>query len=257
MDTQLQVIVKESGLEITEGKSIIEKFGDYEKIAREWELKAKSIVVTDASQTTEMAMAKEARKHFSNLRINVEKTRVAMREQSLRKTQAINSVARFLVSLIKPIEDYLREQEDFVKIQEAKRVELLRIEAEKKEEADRLAREEANRIEQERIKAENEKLKLEAELREKKMAEERVKAEAERAKLEEIARKEREESERLAKEEKAKHDKMLAEEKARADAEKARIEEIARKEREEKERVQKLLNARVECPFCHQKFSIK
>jgi hypothetical protein len=91
MTDSLEVIVKDSGLEVIEGQSIIEKFGNYEQVAKEWEAKAKMIVVTDPSQTTEMAMAKEARKKFSDMRIEVEKTRKAMKEQSLRKGQAIDA----------------------------------------------------------------------------------------------------------------------------------------------------------------------
>lgn len=158
---ELVKIIDNSQLEISESKSILEKFGDYENIAKEWEVKAKQIVVTDASQTTEMAMAKEARKKFSQLRIDVEKTRKAMKEQSLRKGQAIDSVARFLTSLIKPIEDHLREQEDFIKIQEEKKqAELKRLEEEKQE---KLRIEEEKRVmeEQKRIREENEKLKEE------------------------------------------------------------------------------------------------
>ena len=160
----LNEIVKASNLELAESQSIVEKFGSYESIAKEWETKAKMIVVTDASQVTEMAMAREARKKFSQLRIDVEKARKAMKEQSLRKGQAIDAIARFLTSLITPIEDHLRLQEDFVKIQEEKKAEEARIAAEKKAEEERMAKEKAEAEERERIRLENEKLKKEAEV---------------------------------------------------------------------------------------------
>lgn len=54
------------------------------------------------------------------MRIEIEKTRKSLKEQSLRKGQAIDAIARFLTSLISPIEDHLRLQEDFLKIQEEK-----------------------------------------------------------------------------------------------------------------------------------------
>lgn len=193
-NSQLEVIVKNSGLEKSEGNSLMEKFSNYEDIAKEWEGKAKSIVVTDSSQTTEMAMAREARLKFSKLRIDVEKSRKAMKEQSLRKGQAIDAIARFLVSLISPIEEHLKLQEDFTKIEEAKKQEQLRIEAENKAEKERLELEEKERKEQERIRLENIKLKNEADAREKKMAEEREKAELEKA---ESDRKQRELEEKL------------------------------------------------------------
>jgi len=164
-DLQLIEIVEKSGLEKVEQKTITEKFSDYESVAKEWEKKAKQIVVTDESQLTEMAMAKTARKKFSDLRIDIEKTRKAMKEQSLRKGQAIDSIAKYLKSLVEPIEEYLKQQEDFIKIKKLKEAELLKIEVEKKEEAERLAKEKSEREEQEKIRKENEKLKIEAEKR--------------------------------------------------------------------------------------------
>ena len=56
-----------------------------------------------------MAMAKTARKKFSDLRIELEKTRKSMKEQSLIKGQAIDSIAKYLKSSIEPIEQYLKE----------------------------------------------------------------------------------------------------------------------------------------------------
>lgn len=191
----LTEIVKNSGLEVVESKSVIDRFGSYESLAKEWETKAKAIVVTSSEQTIEIAMAREARKKFTNLRIDVEKARKSMKEQSLRKGQAIDAIARFLTSLILPIEEHLRNQEDFVKIQEEKKAEQERIELEKKIEEERLAKEKAEREEQERIRLENEKLKKEAVERERVLAEERLKAEKEKKVLEEKARLEREKAE--------------------------------------------------------------
>jgi len=272
---ELVKIVETSGLEVVEQKSIVEKFGDYESVAREWEEKAHRIVVTSGSQITEMAMAREARKKFSQLRIDVERTRKSMKEQSLRKGQAIDAIAKFLVSLILPIEEYLKEQEDFVQIQASKEAEIARIEAERKLEEERLAKEEADRKEQERVRLENEQLKKEAEKREKVLVEERAKA-----------LKEREKSEKLARLEKEKADRVLFEQKAKADVEREAIETKFRKERDEAdrlvrlekekadkilaeekaktelqrveaERVKKLLSEQIECPFCHRQFSKK
>lgn len=241
---QLSTIVNESGLETNEGQTLMEKFGNYEQIAKEWETKAKEIVVTSRDQKTEMEMAKVARKKFSDLRIEVEKSRKQMKEQSLRKGQAIDAIARFLVSLISPIEEHLKLQEDFIKIEDAKKAEQLRLEAEKKEQEELRLKLEAEEKERERIRLENIKLREEAEKREEEFAKERAKAEAERLEAETKARKEREESERLSRLEKEKTDKLLAEERAKA-----------KKESLERARVQKLLDEQIECPFCHKKFN--
>lgn len=90
-----------------------------------------------------------------------------------------------------------------------------KIEAEKKAEQERIEKEKAEIAERERIRKENERLKAEAERKEKQLADERAKAEAERKKIEEAAKKEREESERKLKAE---------QEKARIEAEKAAAE---------------------------------
>lgn len=152
-------IVNESNLEVVESKNIIEKFGDYELVAKEWESKAKAIVVTDASQKTEMEMAKTARKKFSEMRIEIEKTRKSLKEQSLRKGQAIDAIARFLTSLISPIEDHLRLQEDFLKIQEEKKLAEEKKKIEEQLEKERVEKEKKEAEEKERVRLENEILK--------------------------------------------------------------------------------------------------
>lgn len=240
MDNQLSIIVSQSGIEEKEGLSILERFGAYEEIAKDWENKAKAIVVTDATQTAEMKMAREGRLFLAQKRIAIEKARKELKEQSLRKGQAIDSIARFLTSLIEPTEKYLKEQEDFVKIQAEKEVERLRLEAEKKAEEERLKKEKEDREEQERIRKENEKLRKEAEERERVLAEERRKAEEEKAKQEAILRKEREERERVEnelklqkeKEEQEKKQKELELERARQLEEEAKKQESLKPERE-------------------------
>lgn len=99
-------------------------------------------------------------------------------------------------------------------------------EAEKKAGEERIAKEKAEKEEQERIRLENEKLKAEAEAKEKAFAKERAKAEAERKKIEEAQIKEREakekaEAELQAKKEaelRAKIEKENADKKAKEDA---------------------------------------
>lgn len=172
MNKNLEVVVQESQLEPAESKTLLEKFGDYEKIAQEWKAKAEMIVVTDASQETEIGMAKMALKKFAQMRIDVEKARKAMKEQSLRKGQAIDAVAKFLVSLISPIEEHLKLQANFVKIQEEKAAEEKRLAEEKKAEEERILAEEKRVAEEKRLKEENQRLKTEADKREKLIIEE-------------------------------------------------------------------------------------
>ena len=271
-ENQLQVIVKESGLEATKAKVILEKFQDYFEIAAEWEKKAKALVVTNENQKAEMEMARTGRLFLREKRIAIENVRKELKEQALREGKAIDGIANVLKALIVPIEEYLEHQEKFVEIQEEKKREVLKLEMEKRIEAEQIAKELAYAKELEEKRIENEKLKKEAEIREKKMseerkkqekilAEERAKADAEKKALEEKARKEREAKEKEFAKERAKADaeRKEAEEKVRIakEKEKEKLEKEHAKleaERKEKLRLENLLKAQVECPFCHKKF---
>jgi len=149
-DVGLMEIVETSSLDEQDRDVIISNFSDYEDVTADWAIKSKSIKVTDASQTAEMKMAREGRLFLREKRIAIEKTRKSMKEQSLRKGQAIDAIARYLTSLIKPIEDYLKEQEDFVKIMADKEAERIRLKEEAKAEKERLENERKQKVFQER-----------------------------------------------------------------------------------------------------------
>jgi len=237
MDNKLQLIVNESGLEMTKAQYILDKFTGYFEIAAEWEKKAGDIVVVDETNKVEMQMARVGRLFLRDKRIGIEKARVELKEQALREGKAIDGIANVLKALIVPIEEYLDKQERFTELKELRLAEEKRIEDEKKAEEERLAKEEADRKEQERIRLENIKLKEEVEAREKKMAEERAKAEAERIMAEEAARKAKEESDRLAEIAREKAERVLAEQRAKAEADRLLVEELAKKAKEEADRL--------------------
>ncbi len=262
---QLQIIVKESGLEQTKASYILEHFQGYFEIADEWAKKAAVIKVTDASQKAEMEMARAGRKFLQQKRIDVEKARKALKEQALREGKAIDGIANVLKALIVPIEEYLDKQEHFVEIKEAEEKAKKQAEIERRMEEERIAKEkaehEASLAEQKRIREENERLRNEAIERQKQMEAEREKAEAEKRLIEEKARKEREEAELKAKREREKQARLLAEQKTKAEAEKKALEAQAKKERELAERALVEEKAKheelIECPFCHKTFKIK
>ena len=294
---QLQILVKESGLTPAKATVILEKFQGYFAMAAEWEQKAKTVVVTNATQTAEMQMARAGRLFLREKRISLEKSRKELKEQVLREGKAIDGIANVLKALIVPIEDYLAQQENFVAIQKAKEIETVRIRVEAEMEAERIAKEQVEAEEQERIRLENEKLKADAVKREKKiladrkranekLIAERAKAEAEQAEIREAARVEQEKQQKILAEQKAKADtaekkqrealqtqreeavkKQMALEaeanakqreiKAEAAKEQAKIDTEKRKAKAEADRLQKILDEQVECPFCHKKFTIK
>ena len=282
---QLQVIVRDSGLEPAKATIMLEKFQNYFEIAAEWERKAKTIVVTNAEQTASMAMAKVGRLFLREKRIAVEKTRKELKEQALREGKAIDGIANVLKALIVPIEEYLTRQENFVAIQKAIGEDKIRKEIEERMEAERIAAEKAEADEQERIRAENEKLKAEAEKREKKiiadkkkadakLAAERAKADAEQAAIRETARMEQEKQQQILDEQKAqaeaehkKQEDAMRQQQAEAEkkqkaveaetrAKQAKIDAEKQEAKAEADRLQKILDEQVECPFCHKKFNL-
>lgn len=127
-ENQLAVIIEQSGLEKTKSQVLLEKFTDYFNIASEWEAKAKAIVITDASQLSEMKQAREGRLFLVKKRTAIEATRKALKEDSLREGQTIDSIAKILKNLIEPIEKDLEEKELFAFRQEESRKETLRVE---------------------------------------------------------------------------------------------------------------------------------
>lgn len=274
-ESQLATIVKESQLEPTKAKFILDKFTEYFKMADEWTIKARTIVVTKDNQTAEMEMARTGRLFLREKRIAVEKARKELKEQALREGKAIDGIANVLKALIVPIEEYLDKQERFIEIQQEKKEAEMRAEIEKRMEEERIAKEKADAEALEKARIENEKLKAEAVEREKKANAERKKQEAilakERAKAE-TARKEQEEkmlAERkkaeairkvqeeklLAERAETEKARKLAEEKARAEKEKERAK--AEAERKEKERLAEILKNQITCPKCNHKFTLK
>jgi hypothetical protein len=277
-ENQLQTIVQTSGLDKTKADYLLEKFKDAFAIASEWEAKAKNIEVTEETQIADMQIARIGRLALREKRLEIEKTRKELKEQSLREGKAIDGIANVLKMLIVPVEEYLDKQEHFIDYKIKAQLEEQRIEAEKKAEEERIAKEKADQEERERIRLENEKLKAEAIERERMATEAAEKAAKEKAKLEEKNRKdkeaaekklqaEREAAEKKSREDKARQDAILNAEREKAAKEKSEAELKAKKEREaaekkaqaereEKERLEEILKSMVECPHCHKKFSL-
>lgn len=97
------------------------QFQSFLATADEWLVKAKTIKVTDASQLTEMKLAKESRLAIKRVRCQVEERRKALKEDSLQRGRAIDFVATVIKRRLEPVEAYLLEQEEFAAREEAKR----------------------------------------------------------------------------------------------------------------------------------------
>ena len=227
-------LIDESGLNDERKLALKGSFDDFIYIAQEWESKAKEIHVTDSSQKDLMKMAKEGRLLLRQKRLDIENLRKTIKEQPLRECQAIDSVAKAFKDLITPIEDYLKEQEEFEKREnEAKLNQLIheRGEALKQYGVDVQYLDLGNMPEPMfEMLLSSSKITHEQKIKEEKQAEERrlAEQEAERKRLE-YQRLENERLRKLAQEQEEK----LQEERAKADAEAKKIrEEYEAKQRE-------------------------
>lgn len=228
-------VVETSGLESQTSNYIKEKFLPFFEQADDWKQKAEALVVTDASQVEEMKMARKARLALKEIRVSANKTRQDLKEDSLRYGKAVQGVYNVLEYLIVPIEKHLQEQEDFIAIQEAKRVAQLKSAREMElmpyrefvpygSNLGELSDEDYQKT------LNGAKLQLQAKVEaERKAEEERIaKEKAEAEERERI----RLENERL-KAEAEEREKLLAQERAKAEAERKAIEEQARKQKAE------------------------
>lgn len=116
---ELVVVIDQSGVEQQTANTLKESFLPFFEQAEEWRRKAEAIRVTDASQVLEMQSARFARLRLREIRINADKTRKALKEDSLRYGKAVQGVYNVIEYLIAPIEEHLEKQERFVEIQKA------------------------------------------------------------------------------------------------------------------------------------------
>lgn len=124
--TGLALIVAETGLEKETANMIVARFVQFMEQIAEWETKAKALVVTDVAQIEEMKQAREARLILKNIRVDADKVRKELKEDSLRYGRAVQSVYNAIESRITPIEDHLMNQEKFAEFEERKRLNALR-----------------------------------------------------------------------------------------------------------------------------------
>lgn len=216
---KLVELIKGSNLDETKANYILNNFQSYFQIAKEWEEKARELVITDISQLAEMKQAREGRLFLREKRILLEKSRKELKDASLQEGRTIDAIAKMLTELIEPTENYLEEQENFAKVQQEKRKKALKeqrelllqpynvtsvydlgtmdeqtfqfilegttnahnkaIEKAKQEEQESQERKRQEEEEREKMRLENESLKQEAQKREKILQEERKRKEEE------------------------------------------------------------------------------
>ena len=151
---ELVKVVETSGVEPQTATTLKESFLPFFEQAEEWKRKAEALVVTDATQVHDMKMARTARLALKEIRVNADKKRKELKEDSLRYGKAVQGVYNVIEFLIAPIEKHLQEQEDFVAIAEAER------KARKEAEAKVIAEQKAKALLEKKAKAAPDKAKL-------------------------------------------------------------------------------------------------
>ncbi|MCL6100999.1 MAG: hypothetical protein M1292_00690 [Bacteroidetes bacterium] len=130
MDNQLVKVITESKVEQPTAIFLQNSFLPFYEKLTEWTKKANALVVTDVTQTREMKMAREARLALRDIRVDADKKRKALKEDSTRYGKAVQNVYNLIENLIVPAEKHLEAQEKFVELQEAARKLKLALERE-------------------------------------------------------------------------------------------------------------------------------
>ncbi len=121
MTNQLTVAAENTGLGGAKVKELMENFSEFFENATKLETMAMGIKVTDESQKGDMAQARELRLKLKQIRVDTDKKRKGLKEQSLREGKAIDGVSNIIKALIVPAEEHLERQEKFVENLEAER----------------------------------------------------------------------------------------------------------------------------------------
>lgn len=262
---QLAKIVQSSNLAKVDADTLRESFTPHFESTHMLLAESTAIRVTDATQVSEIKASRAMRLKLKDVRVAADKTRKALKEDSLRKGKAIDGIYNVLMLALEPEEQRLLEQEQFAERAEAARK--AKLQAERAEvlvslgadpslyalgemneqaytqlrdgiKAANAARIEAERkAEEARIEAERKKAEEQARIR---TENERLRKEAEERETAARAEREKLEVEKRAIEAKAKAEREAAEkaaaaERAKAEAARKAAEEAARKQREEVE----------------------
>jgi hypothetical protein len=125
-DNLLAIEVSKEQLPESEGIALQNSFLPFFQQAEAMKEQALAINVTSVDQVDAIKKAREWRLTLKNIRVDCEKVRKGLKEESLRKGKAIDGMANVIKFLIAPIEQHLENQENFVKSQEELRIEELR-----------------------------------------------------------------------------------------------------------------------------------
>lgn len=126
-------VIEENHVSPTVSERIANQFAPFAEQLSEWMGRnVGELVVTDESEVDKMAMAREARLAIRGLRTGADKVRKAMKADSLNYGRAVQAAYNALAEVIVPLEEHLKEQEEFVERKREREVAALREEREKR-----------------------------------------------------------------------------------------------------------------------------
>lgn len=98
------------------------RFANYLVRLESWQAQVTELKVTDISQTDKMQDAREGRLALRDIRIGAEKLKDELKANALAEGKAIQSVYNLIRDTVKPLEAYLKDQEQFAERIEAERI---------------------------------------------------------------------------------------------------------------------------------------
>ena len=124
--TGIARVIQDTGLVPTSAAALREAFEPIFAQAESLVAQSAGIVVSDATQVSEMKRARAARLQLKDIRVGCEKVRKELKADSLNYGRAIDAVAKVIAGIIEPEESRLEEAEKFAERAEAARQESLR-----------------------------------------------------------------------------------------------------------------------------------
>lgn len=119
--TAISKAIELSGLTKDKSAVLTSKFGSMVEQIEEWKQRAEELIITDEGQTEEIALAKDGYKFIKSVRLDIEKTRKVLKEDSLKEGRAIDLIAKSLTEEVSPLELALEQKAKFVEIEAEKR----------------------------------------------------------------------------------------------------------------------------------------
>lgn len=113
MSKQLMKIIESNSVSKVDAKKISEGLAPFLDKVAEWKEAAEALVVTNEDDVEKMKEARAARLELKAIRVESNKVRKDLKQQSLNYGRAVQDAYNAIESAIKPLEEHLENQEKF------------------------------------------------------------------------------------------------------------------------------------------------